>query len=46
MINRGKRSKTLNKVKPVVNKSQNMKIFLEIIPVQKEILPSHTLQEH
>ena len=38
VIDRGKRSKMLNEVKPVENISKNPKSFLEIRPVQKEIL--------
>ena len=45
-INRGKRSKTMNDVKPVENKNNNPEIFLEISPVQKKISPSHKLQHH
>ena len=41
MINRGKRSKILNGVKPVQNISKNPQIFLEISPIQKE---SHKLE--
>ena len=37
MIDRGKRSKTLKVVKPVEN-SKNPQSFLEISPVQKEVL--------
>ena len=37
MIDRGKRSKTLRVVKPVEN-SKNPQSFLEISPVQKEVL--------
>ena len=36
MINRGKRSKTLNEVKQVENTSKNLQSFLEISPVQKK----------
>ena len=43
---RGKRSKKLSEVKPVENISKNPQSFLEINPVQKEVLPSHKLQEH
>ena len=43
---RGKRSKTLTEVKPVEKISKNPPIFLEISPVQKEVLPPHKLQEH
>ena len=45
MIDRGKGSKTLNKVKPIENISKNLPSFLEISPVQKEIFPSHKLQD-
>ena len=38
MINRGKTSKTLSGVKPFENISENLQSFLEIIPVQKEVL--------
>ena len=38
VISRGKRSKTLNEVKPVENISKNLQSFLEISPVQKEVL--------
>ena len=41
VIDRGKRSKTLIEVKPVENISKNLQSFLEISPVQKEVLPSH-----
>ena len=41
VINRGKRSKTLCK-----NTSTNLQSFLEISPVQKEVLLSHKLQNH
>ena len=44
MIDRGKRSKTLSEVKPVKNISR--KRFLEIRPVEKEVLLSHTLRDH
>ena len=37
MIDRGKRSKTLRVVKPVEN-SKNPQSFLEISPVQKEVV--------
>ena len=46
MNDRGKRSKTLSKVKPVANISKNLQSFLEAIPVQKEVVPSHKLLEH
>ena len=38
VINRGKRSKILSEVKPVENISKNPQSFLEISPVQKEVL--------
>ena len=38
MIDRGKRSKTLNEVKPVGNISKNLPKSLEIRPMQKEVL--------
>ena len=40
MINRGKKSKTLNEVKRVENISKNLQDFLEISPLQKEVVPS------
>ena len=46
VINRGKRSKALSEVKPVKNISKNPLSFLEISPVQKEVLSSHKLQDH
>ena len=46
MMDRGKRSKTLSEVKPVENISKNLQSFLEISPVQKEVLPSHKLQDY
>ena len=46
VIDRGKRSKTLITVKLVENISKVPQIFLEISPVQKEVLPSHKLQDH
>ena len=42
---RGKRSKTLIEVKTVDNMSKNPR-FLEISSMQKEVLPSHKLQDH
>ena len=45
MIDRGKRSKTLGKAKPIENVSKNPQNFLEIRPVQKEVLPSLKLQD-
>ena len=46
VIDRGKRSKTLSEIKPVENISKNLWSFLEICPVQKEVLPSYKLQDH
>ena len=45
-IDGGKRSKTLSEVKPVENISKNPQSFLEISPVQKEVVPSHKLRDH
>ena len=44
MIDKGKKSKTLSEVKPVKNISKNLQRFLEVSPVQKEVLPSRKLQ--
>ena len=38
VIDKRKRSKALSKVKPVENMSENQQSFLEIRPVQKEVL--------
>ena len=46
VIDTGKRSKTLSEVKQGENIRKNLQSFLEIIPVQKEDLPSHKLQDH
>ena len=46
VIVRGKRSKTLSEVKPVESISKNLQSFLEISPVQKEVLPSLKLRDH
>ena len=43
VIDRGKRSKTPSEVKPVKNMSKNLQSFLEISPMQKEVLLSHKL---
>ena len=43
VIDRGKRSKTLREIKPVENVSKNLQSFLEVSPVQKEVLLSHKL---
>ena len=44
--NRGKISKTMSEVKPVEKISKNPQSFLEISPVQKEVLLSHKLRDH
>ena len=46
VIDRGKRNKTLSKVKSVENISKNPQSFLDISPVQKEILLSLKLQDY
>ena len=46
VINREKRSTTLSEVKLVENISKNPQSFLEISPVQKEVLLSRKLQDH
>ena len=46
VINRGKRSDKPNEVKPNKNINKNPQSFLEIRPVQKEVRPSHKLQDH
>ena len=46
VIDRGKRSKALSVVKPVENIIKNQHSFLEISPAQKEVCPSHKLQDH
>ena len=46
MIDGGKRSKTQSEVKPVENIPKNLQSFLEICPVQKEVLLSHKLRDH
>ena len=46
VINRGKRIKTLSEVKLVKNIRKNPQSFLEISPMQKEVLLSHKLQDH
>ena len=45
-IDRGKRSKALSEVKQVENISKNLQSFVEISPVQKEVLLSHKLRDH
>ena len=46
VIKQGKRSKTLNEVKPNENIEKNLQSFLEISSMQKEVLPSHKLQHY
>ena len=46
MVDRGKRSKTLSEVKSVENISKSLQSFLEISPMQKEVLLSHKLRDH
>ena len=46
MINREKTGKTLDEVKPVKNISKNLQSFVEVSPVQNEVLLSHKLQDH
>ena len=41
-----KKKKTLSEVKPVENINKNLQSFLEISPVQKEVLLSHKLKDH
>ena len=45
MIDRGRRSKTLSEVRPVKTISKNLQGFLEISPLQKEVLPSLKLRD-
>ena len=46
MIDRGERSKTLSEVKPVEKISKNLQSFLEISPVQKEVLYKTKVTSH
>ena len=46
VIDRRKRSTTLTEVKPAQNIIKNLQSFLEIIHLQKEVFPSHKLQDH
>ena len=46
VTDRGKSSKTLSEVKPFENINKNLQGFLEISPVQKEVLLSHKLRDH
>ena len=45
VIDRGKKVRH-SEAKPVENISKNLQSFLEISPVQKEVLLSHKLQNH
>ena len=45
MIDRGRRSKTLSEVRPVKTIGKNLQGFLEISPLQKEVLPSLKLRD-
>ena len=45
-INKRKISKTLNELKLVKNINKNSESFLEVSPVQKQVPPSHKLQNH
>ena len=42
----GKRSKTLSEVKSVEKISKNLQSYMQISPMQKEVLPSHKMQYH
>ena len=46
VIDRRKRSMTLNEVEPVKNINKNLQSFLELNLIQKKVLPSHKLQDH
>ena len=46
VIDRGKRSKIMSEIKLVKNIMKNLQSFLEISPVQKEVLLSQKLQDH
>ena len=46
VIDRGKRSKTLSEVRPVENIIKNLQSFIEISPMQKEVLLSQKLRDH
>ena len=45
-IDKGKRSKTLNEVKPAKNIIMNPQSFPQVNLIQEEIFPSHKLQDH
>ena len=40
------RSKTVSEVKPVENVNKTLRSFLEISPMQKEVLTPHKLRDH
>ena len=40
------KKKKLSEVKQVKNIKKNLQSFLELRPVQKEVLPSHKLWDH
>ena len=46
VIDRGKGRKTLSEIKPLEKISKNPQSFLEIRPVQKEVLHSHKMKDH
>ena len=46
VIDREKRSKALNEVKPVENISKNLQSFLDTTRVQKQVLLLHKLEDH
>ena len=46
LIDREKRTKTLHEIKPVKNIIKNLPSFLEISPVEKEVLLSHEQRDH
>ena len=46
VIDRGKGSKILSEVRSFEKVSKNLQSLLVIRPLQKEVLPSHKLQDH
>ena len=46
VIDRGKGSKILSEVRSFEKGSKNLQSLLVIRPLQKEVLPSHKLQDH
>ena len=46
VIDRAKKSKALNEVKPVENINKNLQSFQEISLEQKEVFLSHKLRDH